>query len=587
MSEVNWSPENVISTIQTQFRDYQPMRCTTKADRTLCYRAQKYFGNWENAMAAAGLSSRRKIWTKQRVIEQLQAAYPRKQERVWRDACLATAAKRYFKDRTNALRAAGFRVPRPKPQPRWTWQRVLAAILVRHQRGLPLNTAWRKEPSLYYGARNHFGSWTQALAVAGLGRQKRVWTKQTVVEAVRDRHRRGLTLRAVWKDDPALHNAAKKLCGGWLPALAEAGFEVRQQRTWNKQSIVQAIQDWHQRGFTRMWQEDKSLYYTASRHFGSWQSALEAAGLESRCLKRWSKQRVIKELRACWSPQPTERSRLEPALVGAMWRYFGGLRKALAAAGLDPHPTRLWSSQRVILVLQDRHVRGLPVQRPRDGGRSLAFAAKRYFGSWNDALVASGLASECREPEPVRRWTSAELIQELQSRQRRSLSLKYADNPRLVYSAKKLLGGWRQALLAAGQQPVRRTWSKQVVIEEILSRHRRQSTSSPPGPLRDENLGAAAARHFGSWHSALVAAGLASKASAPTSRQRWSAQRVIEDIQRRRRRCQSLSCSRPRNRKLAAAARRYFGTWRKALLAANVEPDRPKRRQQLSGKRTP
>ena len=40
---------------------------------------------------------------------------------------------------------------------RWNKERVVAAIRARHERGLPLSTVWRHEPSLYAAGKFHFG----------------------------------------------------------------------------------------------------------------------------------------------------------------------------------------------------------------------------------------------------------------------------------------------------------------------------------------------------------------------------------------------------------------------------------------------
>ncbi len=89
------------------------------------------------------------------------------------------------------------------------------------------------------------------------------WNKERVIEAIRDRHRRGLSLTTVWKEDVALYAAAGYYHGTWRQAVSAAGVpDAHRYRKWSKQRVVEAILARHQQGaaLNATWREDRSLY---------------------------------------------------------------------------------------------------------------------------------------------------------------------------------------------------------------------------------------------------------------------------------------------------------------------------------------
>ena len=55
----------------------------------------------------------------------------------------------------------------------------------------------------------------------------RKWTKQSVIDAIRSRHERGLPLSRVWTEDKPLFRAAVRTFGGWTQALLAAGLGAK------------------------------------------------------------------------------------------------------------------------------------------------------------------------------------------------------------------------------------------------------------------------------------------------------------------------------------------------------------------------
>ena len=128
----------------------------------LGYQARKFFGTWEMAMAAAGLKSLRRRWSKQRVLDEIRAhvAHRLWNRGVWsKHPQLQEAAVRHFGSTQAALRAAGFPVAQRKPMRRWTRQTVLQAIRARHRQGLSIGSTRREDKALYTAARRMYGTW--------------------------------------------------------------------------------------------------------------------------------------------------------------------------------------------------------------------------------------------------------------------------------------------------------------------------------------------------------------------------------------------------------------------------------------------
>lgn len=88
-------------------------------------------------------------------------------------------------------------------------------------------------------------------------------------------------------------------------------------------------------------------------------------------------------------------------LACAAARRFGTFGKALAAAGNEP-PTGRETDERVPAAIQSRFVAGEPTHIEGSGDIPLAQAARRRFGSWAEAVKASGLADRTIVPKPLR-----------------------------------------------------------------------------------------------------------------------------------------------------------------------------------------
>lgn len=397
----------------------------------------------------------RRRWDKKRVID---AIRERQRQRLSlsgisrRDGGLYQAGVKYFGTWDDAMLAAGL-------QPtyrRWTKQRIVDELRNRHERGLSMRNISIEDGALYQAAARLFGSWPKALDSAGLPFKRRThsrtWTHERVLQGIRDRVQRGLPIKRTWCENPQLYYAAKKRFGGWHKALLAAGIESRPRRTWTKQKVVDEIRLRHKNGDCLPTKCSNPLYCAATRRFGNWQNALEAAGLPVKRHRKWSPDRVIDALQYWYRVPNVKLREVDSGVIHAAFRHFGSLSNALEAAGLES-TRRKWTKRRVIQAIQDGYVRGMPVEFAGFKNITLAAAAKRRFGDWATAVHAAGIAWQ--PPPPKRQWNQERVIQSLRVwvEEGKSLAKVWRDDRQLHFAARNHFGSWNSALLAAGLKP--------------------------------------------------------------------------------------------------------------------------------------
>lgn len=238
-----------------------------------------------------------------------------------------------------------------------------------------------------------------------------------------------------------------------------------------------------------------------------------------------------------------------------------------------------WTPEAVIEAIRKRHAGGLPVnyQAVVKDDEKLTGAARRLFGSWNEALVAAGF-----DPEEIKRearqgprlphdsWTKEMVLEGIRraAREGQDLSAHRMQkwHPSLVATAQRLFGSWREALIAAGYAPDLIQRVREWTNEEILERIRALAAngadlSDRTASAYDAGFQAAARKHFGSWAAALKAAGVAYDEARRTVK--WSRSKVLEAIRAGR-----------RDRVMQFIAQDYFPSWSAALRAAGVPEDK-------------
>lgn len=191
---------------------------------------------------------------------------------------------------------------------------------------------------------------------------------------------------------------------------------------WTRDEIAMEILSLYAEGaplhYGSMAREHPVLLRAAHRHFGSWRSAVEFAGLSYDEVKRyrtWTRARILARIQELhrqgvdlsWRNVST---RVDPRLAAAATKpnRFGSWRRAIEEAGLDYDQVRRyreWTPERIVAEVRRLVAEGwlLNSKEAQTHQIDLFAAALRQFGTWDDALRAAGLdASQIRLRSPYR-----------------------------------------------------------------------------------------------------------------------------------------------------------------------------------------
>lgn len=389
----------------------------------------------------------------------------------------------------------------------WSPEYALDRLYELHRRGFRLNPKllMKKEISTYTWVKVFFREWDVALRAIGLdpaaermSARGRRWTRQEVIAALQRRHAQGKEINygALENQESSLLSATTRMFGSHDKALRAAGFDPAKIRTKSPvyryrlpSQVVDAIcrrklegKPLNPKALCVGEHKDTSLHDRAYKLFGTWQRAVEAAGLDySTIVKaghRYNDQpSIIKEIRR---------------------RHQAGI--TVAASGvrsLDPHKDT-----------------------------ALIDHAKTHFGSWKAAVRAAGIDYAAVAPKRKIRYPTREsALDELKARHARGESVASGDiakgakrDPALYVTVMRHFGGVAAACREAGVDygPVRRCprifQSKDAVLAEIARRHRAGQPMNAAAIQRSPNHGGplyrTAVKDFGSWADSLKIAGV-------------------------------------------------------------------------------
>ncbi len=181
---------------------------------------------------------------------------------------------------------------------KWSKQSIATEIVRMHNADDDLNYASiaQEHVALLRAATRYFGSWRSAVEFSGLNyeeiRKYKMWTRERILERIRELHAKGVDLS--WRHistvvDPQLAAAAtkRKHFGSWRSAIQSAGLnysDIRRYREWDEEAVIQRLRELHHEGrdlnAKSVEQYDITLITAARRRFDSWHRALEAAGLD-------------------------------------------------------------------------------------------------------------------------------------------------------------------------------------------------------------------------------------------------------------------------------------------------------------------
>ena len=229
--------------------------------------AFRIFGNWGNAITQAGLDyekiRKRKKWTKERILEEIKAAYERGEDLSWHRfsrgvySSLAYAAiKKYrFGSWENALKEAGIDYSTIRRYRLWDREKIKEEILNLYHQGIPINAKNIQAvyPALYHAARKRFSSWREAIEFSGLNYYRIAIRIKREKEEIREwllkllRMGEKLSDTNIRRKFPALHASACRAFGCWSNARKAIGDFTnyrRKRETQESRNLLLSFPSW-------------------------------------------------------------------------------------------------------------------------------------------------------------------------------------------------------------------------------------------------------------------------------------------------------------------------------------------------------
>lgn len=248
-----------------------------------------------------------------------------------------------------------------------------------------------------------------------------------------------------------------------------------------------------------------------------------------------------------------------------------------------------WTAAKVIATIQRLHERGVDLSptgiRKSHSALFSSARSKSHFGSWKAAVTAAGLDySKIKRGKQV--WSRERILRRISHAYQTHedlLSGEFKLRHKKLYSAacaKRYFGSWKKAIEAAGidYSALRSEhfWSRQRIlrtIREIQGRGELLNWSALNSRYPSLYRAARRPENFGSWRKAVEAAGI--EPAQVIINHQWTRKKIIEGIRKMAREGEDLS---PRSVMRthgplfsAAKSPRYFGTWRAAVEAAGIE----------------
>jgi hypothetical protein len=384
------------------------------------------FGTHAEALRAAKLGrvkrppSARRRWTRKRVLDELRRLHqlgvpitvagiadcPDPAVRG-----LHTAIVKHVGGIERARALAGIPDPERATPGEWSPNMILTEIRLRHRRNAPL--AWSRVPyALRRAAARAFGNWGRAIVAAGIDNDRvrlvrRPYIEGELIDDLRRLARRQPTMTASGLSRRSLSRSAERMFGSVPAALTAAGIvgwpRARKVSVYSSDETIRRVRARHAAGRpmqrSLVFRDDPRLARAVGWRFGTWRDGMTAAGVPYvRARRVWTRRTVLAALRARadagHSMSSSVLDRDDRGLLGAAIKRFGTYARVLDEVGVKTRFTR-WSSALVIREMR-RHVRRGLHASAEVLPDTLQYAARRFFGSLDEARAAAGIRFAAR-----------------------------------------------------------------------------------------------------------------------------------------------------------------------------------------------
>jgi len=290
-----WDEDSVIEAIRSLHRAGKPV-AMSKVDQRLYNAGRKLFGTWRDAVETAGLDYDkvrlvREAYTRKEVIALLRRLAKRHPQMAPFEVDRhphGRAARKVFGTTARGIAAARIKGwPVRRSHAPMTKKQVIEKLRARKRTGKPvyMTAVHRDDPRLWRSGIAHWGRWPRVLAAARIADDapvRRKWSNKIILDQLRERQRRGLSLRTgdVKIDDPGLVQAAHNYFGSYREAAKRIGFDSA-RHPWTRERVISELRR-HAKGGTRVTNTmaGPALTLAAWKLFGKFSEACRAAGLE-------------------------------------------------------------------------------------------------------------------------------------------------------------------------------------------------------------------------------------------------------------------------------------------------------------------
>jgi len=270
----------------------------SKVPNPLLKAGKRYFGTWKDAVEAAGyrydeIRLQREPYTKKEILDELRSLAKSKPEMPWSELhrlSFAPTVTRLFGSFEVALQRA--KLPTWPTRERYSAlsrSEVIDEIQRRDAQGKDTN--WEAvntdDHRLWYSGILHFGDWHRAIEVAGVDadHHNRHWTPESLLEALAERDRRGLSLKPedVRREDSRLYASTLAYFGSYVQAVSQVAATPWALTKWTRPLVIERLRAIAgKQGRVTAREAGTNLVAAAQRQFGSFSAASRAAGLNRR-----------------------------------------------------------------------------------------------------------------------------------------------------------------------------------------------------------------------------------------------------------------------------------------------------------------
>ncbi len=476
----------------------------TKYRFTIRY-CRRYFKDWDDALmkvlgkTSADFKAMSLEQPKTDFLISLKAAYgagidlsSTAQSKAGRGESYYWKAQKFFKGRLfweEALEAAGLPVQAIIRQNNYTKEKVKKLLLKRLADNESLKAVDIRENSsgFWKGICSNFSSYEEALKYAGIKtagiiKKMNSWTEESIVLAIINLHIKGCNLN----ESHILHNETKRekrvvwaanhrFSGGWEEAVNTAGIDYNLYRhrtaSWDKDKVILTIAQMHKNGESlNAGSISSSLSHAAIRYVGSWQKAVEAAGLSYKDICKTQKMpnkkeiiEMIKTLKAdgcdvhCTAIVNNANSEVAKLYHQANVKFDGGWDEALMEAGLKPaevrQKTKKYAKEELVAMVKRWHGLGIDLS-PASLASNIRYskyyrAAVRRFHSWEEFLKQCDI-----DPKPFIQRTDwkdgEEVLNYLKEKFPEGIVTGVSNDRNFAAAAQKYFGSIESAVNKAG-----------------------------------------------------------------------------------------------------------------------------------------